>query len=103
MSAQAKMMKQEFEKWQQAKKENDEAKSLRQGLFLMRKNITRVSNPKRKLSAQSGRAPEVEDRVEDFYESDPKRTREYAHELNLPTLGKQRIPKRRAISSRRIA
>jgi hypothetical protein len=55
--------------------EDQEVKNLRQGLFLMRKNIIKVRVPKRKLSAQSCRAPEVEDRVEDFYQSSPKRTR----------------------------
>ena len=94
-------MQQEYEQWKKAKMEDQEVKHLRQGLFLMRKNIIKVRVPKRKLSAHSCRAPEVEDRVEDFYQSSPKRTRQMANKLNLPTLNKQLVPQRRAISSKR--
>ena len=95
------MMQQDYEQWKKAKKEDLEAKNLRQGLFLMRKNIIRVRVPKRKLSSQSCRAPEAEDRVEDFYQSSPKRARQTVNELNLPTLNKQLVSQRRAISSKR--
>ena len=44
-------MQQEYEQWKKAKMEDKEVKNLRQGLFLMRKNILKVRVPKRKLSA----------------------------------------------------